>query len=612
MSRKKIIVIFIVGILFAAIGGALFPLIDYFIQEEIKKKMVISNTSETYDIWQDVPVPVYMQFYVFDLDNPEEVKNGDKPSLIQRGPYTYRERRTKFDIVWNDNGTVTYKQNRTFHFVQEMSSGTETDMITTVNPIVAVIAHSFKWMPSLVKTIVSEVLGLDGENLFMTRPVEEVLWGYDDPSLVLLNKMIPAWFQTTFIGYFMRRNYTDDGLYTVHTGETDIGLVGIISRYNGDSAVNVWSTPWANMVNGTDGTLSPPLDLDRHVAQIFVSDVCRSIRGVFKEEVTLPQGIDLRRYGGDKNDMLNASANKDNIGFCIPQTDCLPTGLLNSTTCQEPVDGFPLPIIVSFPHFLYADPDVINSFIGLQPNEDEHQTLIDIEPWTGLVLQAAKRLQINIFIEQVPYIKQTDGIRKLYFPVFWLNESSVTDDEHANLLKSELFTPMMIADIVKYSLLALGGFFVLLAVALLIHNKCKHESKSESVTQSRENHSAREDDTTAPFLKSRSVTYDDPLPGSSTLGNSYQQVSTSSSQGIPHDSVGGFQDEQRNLLPSDTEQTSVSTSSSQGIPHDSVGGFQDEQRNVLPSDTEQTSVRTGDTQVAQGNNLHAENEPNRT
>uniref|UniRef100_A0A2C9L7I0 Uncharacterized protein n=1 Tax=Biomphalaria glabrata TaxID=6526 RepID=A0A2C9L7I0_BIOGL len=112
------------------------------------------------------------------------------------------------------------------------------------------------------------------------------------------------------------------------------------------------------------------------------------------------------------------------------------------------------------------------SFIGLQPNEDEHQTLIDIEPWTGLVLQAAKRLQINIFIEQVPYIKQTDGIRKLYFPVFWLNESSVTDDEHANLLKSELFTPMMIADIVKYSLLALGGFFVLLAVALLIHNKC--------------------------------------------------------------------------------------------------------------------------------------------
>uniref|UniRef100_A0A2C9JPR2 Scavenger receptor class B member 1 n=1 Tax=Biomphalaria glabrata TaxID=6526 RepID=A0A2C9JPR2_BIOGL len=460
MSRKKIIVIFIVGILFAAIGGALFPLIDYFIQEEIKKKMVISNTSETYDIWQDVPVPVYMQFYVFDLDNPEEVKNGDKPSLIQRGPYTYRERRTKFDIVWNDNGTVTYKQNRTFHFVQEMSSGSETDMITTVNPIVAVIAHSFKWMPSLVKTIVSEVLGLDGENLFMTRPVEEVLWGYDDPSLVLLNKMIPAWFQTTFIGYFMRRNYTDDGLYTVQTGETDIRLVGIISRYNGDSAVNVWSTPWANMVNGTgwynelppknatddglytvytgadnieqmgtisryngdryvkswstswanmvngsDGTLCSPLKLNRESLYVFASDICRSLKIDFKKEEPLLRGMKVRRFEVEKNAFINASANKDNIGFCIPQSQCLPSGLLNLTTCQKPVNGFTIPIIMSLPHFLSADPEVSSSVLGLQPSEQEHSIYMDIEPWTGLVLQGEKKIQINIFIQQNPVLQ---------------------------------------------------------------------------------------------------------------------------------------------------------------------------------------------------------------
>ncbi|KAH9515608.1 Scavenger receptor class B member 1 [Bulinus truncatus] len=381
MSKKKIIIIIIIGILLAAIGGALFPLIDYFIQEEIKKKVVISNTSETYDIWQDVPVPVYMQFYIFNVDNPLEIKSGEKPALKQLGPYTYREKRTKFDITWNENGTVSYKQNRTFYFVPEMSSGDESDMITTVNPLMAVIAQSLKWMPSWLNEIVSLVLAVKaGEDMFMTRPVYEVLWGYNDPALVMLNSLVPSWFQTTVIGYFIRKNSTDDGLYTVYTGATDSSLVGKISRYNGESFVNAWSTQWANMINGTDGTLSAPFGFDRDTAQIYVSDICRSIKGVFKKEVTLPQGIKLRQFGGDRNDMLNATVNKDNIGFCVPQTRCLPTGLLNSTSCQEPVDGFPLPIIFSFPHFLYADPEVQNSVDGLQADEAEHQTHIDIEP----------------------------------------------------------------------------------------------------------------------------------------------------------------------------------------------------------------------------------------
>ena len=43
-----------------------------------------------YEYWLDPPVPIYIQFYMFNLTNPEEFLQGEKPSLSQSGPYTYR------------------------------------------------------------------------------------------------------------------------------------------------------------------------------------------------------------------------------------------------------------------------------------------------------------------------------------------------------------------------------------------------------------------------------------------------------------------------------------------------------------------------------------------
>lgn len=39
-----------------------------------------------------------------------------------------------------------------------------------------------------------------------------------------------------------------------------------------------------------------------------------------------------------------------------------------------------VPVIMSQPHFLGADQSVIDSFIGLNPNRDLHETYIDIVP----------------------------------------------------------------------------------------------------------------------------------------------------------------------------------------------------------------------------------------
>ena len=42
----------------------------------------------------------------------------------------------KFNITWNSNGTVSYRQKRLFHFIPEMSDGnSEEDQFITPNPV---------------------------------------------------------------------------------------------------------------------------------------------------------------------------------------------------------------------------------------------------------------------------------------------------------------------------------------------------------------------------------------------------------------------------------------------------------------------------------------------
>lgn len=44
------------------------------------------------------------------------------------------------------------------------------------------------------------------------------------------------------------------------------------------------------------------------------------------------------------------------------------------------------PVIFSLPHFLYGDETIQNRVDGMHPNQEEHQSVIDIEPVTSVNL----------------------------------------------------------------------------------------------------------------------------------------------------------------------------------------------------------------------------------
>eukprot|EP00105_Crassostrea_gigas_P033536 XP_011456944.1 PREDICTED: scavenger receptor class B member 1 [Crassostrea gigas] len=239
------------GLLMLAVGVALIPIVDYIIKREVEKTVILKEGNLMYNTWRDLPIPIYMQFYMFDCLNPEEVLNGAKPYVVEKGPYTYIEKRIKYDIIHNSNGTVTYKQNRTFHFVEKLSVGPESDRFTTPNPVYWSLVSALRYENKDINWLINFLTTFKQEYVFMNRTVKEILWGYQDPALHFAKAYDPEWFYTDIAGYFINKNATNDGVYTIFTGETDITKLGHIDQYNGSRYLNFWTTKWANMINGT-------------------------------------------------------------------------------------------------------------------------------------------------------------------------------------------------------------------------------------------------------------------------------------------------------------------------------------------------------------------------
>ena len=70
--------------------------------------------------------------------------------------------------------------------------------------------------------------------------------------------------------------------------------------------------------------------------------------------------------------------------------DCY-DGLIHVGSCQGGA-----PIIMSAPYFYNGDPVLLEYFDPpLEPNQEEHDTILDLEPITSITLNAHKRIQVD-------------------------------------------------------------------------------------------------------------------------------------------------------------------------------------------------------------------------
>ena len=63
------------------------------------------------------PVPIYMAFNMYHVENPDDVVNGARPNLTEIGPFVYRETREKKNISESPDGcSIKAAQYKAYEF----------------------------------------------------------------------------------------------------------------------------------------------------------------------------------------------------------------------------------------------------------------------------------------------------------------------------------------------------------------------------------------------------------------------------------------------------------------------------------------------------------------
>ncbi|XP_072821233.1 platelet glycoprotein 4-like isoform X4 [Vicugna pacos] len=257
----------------------------------------------------------------------------------------------------------------------------------------------------------------------------------------------------TVLNLAVAYNNTADGVYKVFTGKDNISKVAIIDTYKGKKTFSYWPS-YCDMINGTDAASFPPFIEKTRVLQFFSSDICRSMYAVFGSEINL-KGIPVYRFILPSMVFASPLQNPDNHCFCTEKTiskNCTLYGVLDIGKCKGGK-----PVYISLPHFLHASPEIAKTIEGLNPNEEEHSTYLDVEPITGFTLRAAKRLQINMLVKPAKNIEALKNLKQNYIvPILWINETGTIGNKKAEMFRHQVTEKINLLGLVEMISLSVG------------------------------------------------------------------------------------------------------------------------------------------------------------
>jgi hypothetical protein len=240
--------------------------------------------------------------------------------------------------------------------------------------------------------------------------------------------------------------------------------IGQLVEWDGQSAFNLWGTPIS--VKGSDGTQFEP-----GLTGYLGSEEKRNEYDVWWPEALRPMTInyakDMVRYGVKvrRFTCLNLMRYEQGSDRVVP---------LNLIDLRRAHNG--LPLYLGFPHFLNG---VISSIrdgvVGLNPVHGEHETVIDIEPLTGMAMNSRKKLQLNLQIKHTsvwyrnfltPHCDSANSADcVLFLPLYWSNKAGAVSFDQATKFKEEYYLALEMKDKIPagsffVGSLALGGSFV--------------------------------------------------------------------------------------------------------------------------------------------------------
>ncbi|CAG9800444.1 unnamed protein product [Chironomus riparius] len=451
-SNRCAVIVFGIITLIAGVILASVPWLNYFILKNLR----LWNDTLSFHYWQRPGVIRLTKVYIFNVTNPEGFLNGEKPKLVEVGPFVYREDMEKVNINFYDNYTVSYQHNKILQFVPELSVDQNLRLTTANIPLLTLTTQS-KHLTYIMKKGISFALTAAQYKPFVSKTADELVFGYDDTLVALAHRFYPRNKRPLEqMGLLNGRNGTLSEISTINTGMGEDGMhkFGYLDRLNGLDRLPHWRHKPCNNISASEGSFFPPRDITKSDrVYVYDKDLCRVIPLDYVKPV-VKDGISADLYQLPRD--AYGGSNKDNM--CFNEEDyAAEDGLQNISPCQ-----YGAPVYISNPHFYESNPKFLKDVEGLEPNRDLHETYFKIQPQLGVPVEGKVRVQLNLRVEHAPAIKCVEKFRDFLFPIMWLEEgiSELTPPIRRWIYLGTVFAPTAIP-LFSYGMVVGGAFIII-------------------------------------------------------------------------------------------------------------------------------------------------------
>ncbi|CAH1407841.1 unnamed protein product [Nezara viridula] len=379
--------------------------------------LVLQEGGVVYDIWKSPHTETTISVYPFNYTNIDRIDE-ENPHVEELGPYVFKERTQKVNISFNDNGTLTYSENRIHEFDPISSIGDLDDIIYTPNvPFMSAAAQGAEKGVLTQIALAAFLKGLDTRP-FLPVNILEFVDGFDDDFSIVARKLTSILKGQTppKFGMLADRKGVSPDKITIGTGSTDLNDFGMISSYNGKTILKYWRTEECNQIKGSDGTFFPPRVVQKKSrVYMYIPRFCRRIPLVYNGTENIINDFPSKRFELPSNVFSTPKENPDNACFC-EKKKCQPSGTFSNSKCN-----FGAPVSVSHPHFLNGDKELRTNVTGLNPDSEKHKFYIDLHSIFGLPMSGRMRFQINVVVHHCPFLSQLNPIPEgTVLPIGWL------------------------------------------------------------------------------------------------------------------------------------------------------------------------------------------------
>ncbi|XP_012280921.1 scavenger receptor class B member 1 [Orussus abietinus] len=488
---KKCIILFMVSIITSALAYAVYVINP--IQALLEHKLQMVPGSMAFTLWKKPPIDVFIKVYIFNITNPVEFLNGEEKLQLQEvGPYVYQEILENQNIRWHDNGTLSYSPKRTVLYIPEMSVGNPDDDIVMVPNIPMLgISSAIHDAGFFVNYPFARLANYLDSKPILNISVYDYLWGYEDALVRLASGIVPRFVNFRKFGLLDRMYDEGENVINMNVKKNENmtdenGRYLSIESYNGSPGLSNWgyveeennepnpaNTICNRILGATEGALFPP-NLDKTaVFRVFRKAFCRTLPIDFKEELITEDGFRGYLYSLSDNFLDTPDVNPENECYCRKMKKCLKRGLSDLTPCY-----YNIPAAISLPHFLDADPSLMDGIEGIHPDPEKHATRIILQPDVGIPVHVNSRLQTNLVMEHTSYNPRITAFNGLVVPLFWTDLSIPSlPSDLMFMIKLALYIMPVVQTVLIY-LLAIAGvttFLLSLSASLWVLNQQQEE-----------------------------------------------------------------------------------------------------------------------------------------